>query len=284
MADGSVWRRDSGRSRRAGAGRSQPYTVEVGPLSVEEREELDLIVSMRDQEAANAAMRARLVAQGLDGTVRARARVWLVDEEIHRALHERREDDPEIAVEAHRGVEVREFDVSIGRCPLGGADWQAINAPRKVRDATRELFDQLRQALVRTVIDTIESGALSPADAASNAPEVVLADADPQTRARAEAFVDEMQRMGTIAADATTRLRYEALRTKHGSGRTWRERRAIRKHDALLALDAMRAMQAAICEVDAAVQLAWARHDLPANTVSAPATAATMSELGRPSA
>ncbi len=270
---GTVTARSTSRSNAASNG-APVSPLHLGALDAEERDELALLVDLRERERSRDELRRRLKGQMFDGRITVLAHVWLVDHAIQHALFQRCAQTGDTAtfaaaIDANR----HSINITVGQCPTGGADWSAMDAARPVRDAARALFEQLRRAIARTVDDAVDSGLVeTAADSPFPMPtdggvEVRLVDADPISRSRVETFIAEVERLGQIAEEVTLRLRFEALRCRHGSPRTWRERRAMRTREALASLDTMRAMHAAIAEVDAACAITWSSHVIVDHTI-----------------
>jgi hypothetical protein len=142
-------------------------------------------------------------------------------------------------------------------CPTGGIDWSMDHVPSAVAELATRLFAQVRAQARQAADDLVDSGAIALADPSTGGRKVPDFRCHPGAVDNARAFVEEMRRLTSIADSGRDRLRYEALREHHGPPSRWLARQSARRHQAQVGLEALRALHAAIAEVEVACSIAW---------------------------
>lgn len=258
--------------------------MSFGPLSADEHAELDTILDARSRLTARRALRCLLLQTDVSGALRVHCVVHLLDQAVETELRQQlRVLDDRIAVVRHcrldtdrarqdlRSTETernvlagrldercRAIDARFRVAPVSGPDWSIADVAPTVTRQVRALHDHLRRAVVRIVDDIVDSDLLELNDPNADhdlGAVVRCADTSDETSARVKAFIAEIDRLAAIDLQATERLRFEALRAPNGTATPWIARQTARRKEALAAIDATRAMHAAIVEVEAACQL-----------------------------
>lgn len=249
----------------------------------QEADELALLVEARRRQSAKVVLRSRLLDVAVD-RVRVAVRIHLLPLGIERelraqlaSLHDSiavlRHCDPRLdarCIDMHehaclmreRVAEqldafVCDVDVTVAGPPTHGEDWIASNvAPSTIR-ATGTTFAAMRRELVAAVDRIVDSELirLLPTGTSMVDTELVecaLVDFDSDSVERVRAFVEHVRDVAAQADHATQRLRIEALRRDGAHPATVQAESDARRQRARHDLDVLRALRAAVDEVELA--------------------------------
>lgn len=147
---------------------------------------------------------------------------------------------------------VIDLDVSVGLPPRGGQDWSLSDVPAGVIDEVNRAWVAMRADLVRAVEHLVASDLARVVDLART--DVALTGHDAETVAQVRAFALEVRRVEQLEQRCRQRLRGIALHAAHADPRSWLAQNQVRSRQARDALDMVRAVHAAVAELDAHVR------------------------------
>ncbi len=176
-----------------------------------------------------------------------------VADETVAMLTESRGQRSRIAALLHDGCRTVDLEV-VTSLPGGRRRAALVGLPDKLVRRARELTAELHRSAIRVVDDIVDSDLLVLDRRRSTGPaspaKFRCADAGAETAARVNAFVDEIARLGSIRDAAAERLRFEAVHRTSGRSGPLLASQTVRATEARAAMDTLRALHAAIAEVE----------------------------------